>query len=501
MNDTLLKLARLFKIPNLVRKILSIVVALVIGIMPSFFFTNEKAANKYMLSGDETFNYNNGSGWTVGFGSSVLNPAEVTANTYFIAGYYTNNMATGVLDDMYARAVYIDDNTGRGGIVLCAIDCVGLSRSDINDIRRLVLESGKLTAVKSINIASTHSHSAIDTQGLWGKDFYVTGRNKEFMKILKQKTADTIMAAYNDRRNGSLYIGTSETENMQIDMRTPIDYSKTLTRIRFAPTDSSKETYIVNYACHPELLGKNTKQVSADFPTYMGQEIARQTGGANFVYFNGAIGGMISSSNIMEVYDNPDYDCVKYTKEFGKEIGEIVMSINNETALSPVINIKTAGVKIPCDNYMLILARFLGVLNNDTARNTGRSSASIFSEISYLEIGNEQVGMFLIPGEIYPELVTGKFLPAKDSAMGLTANYKVLSKMSHCNYQFVMGLCNDELGYIIPDNDYMLHEWLPFMNIPKDSFGREHYEETNSTGPATARVILEAMDSLITSAK
>ena len=210
---------------------------------------------------------------------------------------------------------------------------------------------------------------------------------------------------------------------------------------------------------------------------------------------------MISSSNIMEVYDNPDFDCVKYTKDFGKTLGGIVMGIHNETPVDPLVNIKTQGIAVPCDNYMLVLARFLGVLNNDMAKNPGGTSASVFTEVSYLELGSEQVGMFLIPGEIYPELVSGNFLPAAEASLGFAADYKVLSGLSACDHQFVMGLCNDELGYIIPDNDFYLHEWLPYMNIPKDAFGREHYEETNSTGPGTARVILEAMDALVASAK
>lgn len=501
MNETLLKILRLFKMPNLVRKILSVVVALVIGLAPYFLFTTEGPANKYMLQGDETFRTKIGSGWTVGFGSTVLTPEDISADTYFIAGYYTNNHATGVLDDMYARAVYLDDNTGRGGVVLCAIDCVGISRADINEIRKIVINSGALPGVKSINIASTHSHSAIDTQGIWGADFYSTGRNKEFMKSLRQKTAEVIIAAYNNRRIGNLFVGTKETDDMQIDLRTPIEYSNTLTRIRFAPTDGSKATYMINYACHPELLGKNTKQVSADFPAYMGQEISRQTGGANFVYFNGAIGGMISSSNIMEVYENPNFDCVQYTKDFGKTMGEVVMSVDNEQPISPLVNIISQGIKVPCENYMLVLGRLHGMLNNDMTKRPSGISASVYSEVGYLELGNQQVGMFLIPGELYPELETGAFLPAAESSLGFNADYKVLSQMSECDNQFVLGLCNDELGYIIPDNDFYLHEWLPFMNIPKDSFGREHYEETNSTGPAAARVILESMNSLITSAK
>lgn len=500
-SELLMKLARFLKIPDLVRKILAVVVALVIGLMPCFFFTGQQAADRYMLEGDAVFSTAAGAKWTAGFGSVVLTPADITADTYYIAGYYTNNPAQGVLDDMFARAVYLDDNTGRGGVVLCAVDCVGLSRADINAIRKIVIDSGEVPGVKSINIAATHSHSAVDTQGMWGPDFYLTGRNKAFMEALRQKTAQAILAAYRGRRDGSLFIGTAETDGLQTDMRTPVDYSKTLTRIRFAPTDGSRATYMVNYACHPELLGKNTKLVSADFPAYMGREIERLSGGANFIYFNGAIGGMISSSNIMEVYDNPDFDCVQYTKEFGKTLGGIVMGIRNETPVDPLVNIKTQGISVPCDNYMLVLARFLGVLNNDMTKNPGSTSASVFTEVSYMELGSRQAGMFFIPGEIYPELVSGNFLPAAEASLGFDAGYKVLSQMSECDVQLVMGLCNDELGYIIPDNDFYLHEWLPYMNIPKDAFGREHYEETNSTGPGTARVILEAMDALVASAK
>jgi len=500
-SELLLKLARFLQIPNLVRKILAVVVALVIGVMPCFFFTGKQAADKYMLEGDAVFAETAGPKWTAGFGSAVLTPEDITADTYYIAGYYTNNPAQGVLDDMAARAVYLDDNTGRGGVVLCAVDCVGISRADINAIRKIVIESGEIPGLKSINVAATHSHSAIDTQGIWGKAFYSTGRNKAFMQALRQKTAQAILAAYRDRRDGSLYIGTAETEGLQTDLRTPVEYSKTLTRIRFAPADGSPATYLVNFACHPELLGKNTKQVSADFPAYMGREIERQTGGAHFVYFNGAIGGMISASNIMEVYDNPDFDCVQYTMDFGKTLGELVMGIDNETPVAPLVNIKTRGVTVPCDNFMLVLARFLGVLNNDMAKNPGETSASVFTEVSYMELGVKQVGMFFIPGELYPELVSGRFLPAAEASLGFDADYKVLSQMSDCRHQFVMGLCNDELGYIIPDNDFYLHEWLPYMNIPKDAFGREHYEETNSTGPGTARAILEAMDGLISSVR
>lgn len=491
---------RFLRIPNLVRGLINILLSIIILCMPASTFTTQADTSKYMLTGDKVFSLTAGEEWTLGYAESVLTPEDINADTYYIAGYNTNNPAKGVLDDMYAKAVYIDDNTSRGGVVLCAIDCVGISRKDINDIRKLVIESGEIPSLKSINICATHSHSAIDTQGLWGKNFLSDGKNEGFMQSLKEKTANAIINAYKARENGKLFFGTAEAEGMQADTRTPIDYSNIVTSIRFEPENSEKDTYIVNFNSHAEMLGSKTTVVSADYPAYMTEEINRQTGGANVLFINGAVGGLITGDQIDNFLKSDTFDCLGYTKEYGKKLANYVVGITNEKELSPIINVKSEAISVKCDNTALLLARFLGVLNNDTEK-TGFAEVSIISEVSYMELGNKQIGMFMIPGELYPELETGNFLSAEESANGFEANYKVLSSMTDCEHSFVVGLCNDELGYIIPDNDFLLHEWLPYFNIPYDSFDRKHYEETNSVGPETARTILDSMDALIISAK
>lgn len=449
-----------------------------------------------MLTGDETFSYN-GEKWTVGFAKEVLTPDDITEEKYYIAGYNTNNPAQSVLDDMYAKAVYLDDNSGRGGVVICAIDCVGISRKDINDIRKLVIESGKIPDLKSINICATHTHSAIDTQGLWGKNFLSDGKNEEFMNELKVRTADAIISAYEARKDGKLYLGTAESEGLLTDTRTPIDYDATITRLRFDPSDGSDDTYIVNFACHAECLGARTTVVSADFPAYMEKEIVEQTDGANVVFINGAIGGLITCEKLDDVLRNFELG-LEYVKEFGKDVGEVVMGISNETSLEPAINIKTEAIEIKCDNTALLLVRFLGVLNNDISKDNDKN-ISIISEVSYMELGNRQIGVYMIPGELSPELESGNFLPAEDSANKTEADYTVLSEMARCEHNFVIGLCNDEIGYIIPENDFLLHEWVPYFNNTDDENGRRHYEETNSLGPQAAGAILESMETLIAS--
>lgn len=471
----------------------------IISTMPKKHFTAQSDADKFMLTGNEKFSYSSGEKWVCGFGKATYTPADYKSKTYYIAGYDSNNPVKGVLDDLYARAVYLDDNRGDGGVVFCALDCVGISRKDINDIRRLVLQSGKLGKVKSINIASTHTHAGVDTQGLWGEKIYKCGKDKAFMDNLKKTAAQAIITAFESKKDGSLFMGCTPVEDMQADVRTPVTYDKNLTRFRFSPDDNSGDVYIVNFASHAELLG-TTSLISADFPAYLIKEIEEKVPGSNAVFFNGAIGGMISAKEIKKVYRD-SIDCEAYMKDFGRQLGEIALSIKNETELKPILNIKSKSVIIPGENTVLILARYLNVLNNDIGRTEKRNKACIYSEVGYMELGDKDVAVFLIPGELFPELYNGEFLTEKDSANHRKASYqKVLVDMTECKHKFVIGLCNDELGYIVAENDFLLNETLPYINKATDDMDRDHYEETNSTGPETGKIILEETEKLIKSA-
>ena len=496
-----MEVLRFIGLPAAVKKFISILAALIIfTFSPLAIFTTQEEASKYMLPGDETFSATAGDVWTVGFAKTVLTPDDVGEKTYYIAGYNSNNPAVGVLDDMYARVVYLDDNTGRGGVAFCAVDCVGLSRHDINEIRAKVIDSGKISGIKSINVCSTHSHSAIDTQGLWGRSYFSDGKDEAFQNSLKEKTAEAIIEAYQNRRDGKLYYGTADISDKLADTRTPIDFDPLLTRFRFSPNDGRHDVYIVHMACHPELLGRGTTKVSADFPAYMGKEIEAQTGG-EFMFINGAIGGQISSDRIEDVLKDPDLDCEAYMKDYGREIGEIVLNITDESEIEPLINIKSQSVSMECENTIFKLGKLIKILNNDIQKAAFSTKMYILTEISYMELGDRQIGMFLIPGELYSEFYSGNFLPAEESANGFAAEYKPLAQMTDCERSFVVGLCNDALGYIIPDNDFLNNEWLGFFDICKDQFGRTHYEETNSVGPNEARVIIEDMDALTASVR
>ena len=95
----------------------------------------------------------------------------------------------------------------------------------------------------------------------------------------------------------------------------------------------------------------------------------------------------------------------------------------------------------------------------------------------------------LIPGEIFPELVSGRGLKAEDpeSLESIAGRYGVEKLV-------VVGLCNDELGYIVPNSTFKLNDELPYIEPVEDGSGENHYEETNSVGIRTAEKIAEAFE-------
>ena len=101
----------------------------ILSTMPKRFFTTREESDRYMKTGDKRFSSNAGEKWTCGCSKAAYTPTDYNEKTYYIAGYDSNNPVKGVLDDLYARAVYLDDNRGSGGVVFCSLDCVGIGAS------------------------------------------------------------------------------------------------------------------------------------------------------------------------------------------------------------------------------------------------------------------------------------------------------------------------------------------------------------------------------------
>ncbi len=438
--------------------------------------------------------------FTVGFGKTVIMPSDIHARPFYVAGYRGNNPATDVLDDQMVHAVWIDDNSGRGGVVFVSTDTIGLFKYDTDIIQESLSEFKKKTGCRAINIFSTHDHAALDTMGLWGPTIgkkipKKTGRDPEFCEIVRQGVKKAVELAYEDRRDGEIFWGAKDVpDTWQRDSRLPEVKSTLMTRLRFVPKEGGREVYILNFASHSESLqGKNTK-VSADFPCYLRREIMEKTG-AEVAYFVGAIGGLLSMHPM-------DEDNEKSTMITGQKLAGIALSIDNEKKLEPKINFIRQEFYVEAENYVLIAAaktHIIPAVPYDIGR--GKINLGLLTEMSYYEIGD--CHMLLLPGEIYPELVYGGYLSAEQSAEGKPPeeNPVPLQQLADDNGLLVFGLSNDEIGYIVTPNDFMLNADLPYIDQVRDRLDRRHYEETNSLGPNTAHIIAGVFTDMIAQVK
>jgi len=427
--------------------------------------------------------------FTVGAAMEDLTPPDLLTHKYYMAGYGIWKPIQGVLNPVYATAVWIDDNAGHGGILLVSVDCVGMLNNDVALIRERLAPFCERTGCRAVNIMATHCHASIDTMGFWGP-LPKTGRDKRFFALLFDKIEQAANAAYDDRKDGGLYFGSVETDGIQQDKRLPHVFSKTLTRLRFVPADGSREIYIINYAAHPEVLGSRNVLLSADFVHYVRETVQRESG-ALAVYFNGAVGGMITPT----LADGTE--SIVSMRAAGEKIAAAALSVAEETKLEPKISTIRKEFFIDVDNTVFALCGVLGVMPREKfPLGSGQLSVSMKTELNYLEIGS--VHILMIPGELFPELAYGGYLEADVAATGgPELNPTPLLEMAGDPGLLIFGLANDELGYFIPPNDYILDEKYPFFVKTIDHGGRRHYEEINSTGPRTAHLIAAAFEEIL----
>ncbi len=434
--------------------------------------------------------------FTVGFGKKIMLPDDIDKKKYYIAGYGENNPAKGVIDPQYAHAVWLDDNSGRGAVVLVSLDIVGLLNKDVNKIREMLSVFSEKYGCRKIDVVSTHNHAGIDTMGIWGP-LPFSGKSEKFMDILFSAVKKAVEEAYKNRKNGDFYLGTVEVPDMQEDIRTPIVYSKNLTRFRFVPDDGSNETWILNFASHSESLQGCNHLVSADFPCYLREKIKIKTN-ADTLYTVGAIGGMISMDIPEENTLRKEHRLIESTRNIGYKLADYAISISNDKKLEPIINFATKEFYTSADNPVLTIACEIGLLKADKfATNDAENYWKLKSEISYYEIGGKK--LLLLPCEIFPELVFGGALSAEESATGKgdEVNPPLICDIAGDENILVFGLANDELGYVLPPNDFLLDEKSPYLDNAIDRFGRRHYEETNSMGPGTAKTIADTVQEII----
>jgi hypothetical protein len=430
---------------------------------------------------------------------------ELGTKPIYIAGFGKNRKATAIHDPLKVRAVVLAD--GKSKVALVSVDVVGLFLPLIEKARQ------RLPGFQYVLVSSTHNHEGPDTLGLWGPNTLQSGVDPAYLRQIEDAIVTAVQEADRNRQKVTARIGTARAPELLHDNREPIVKHDELVVLQFL--DGHKATgIVVQWNCHPETLSSQNTRLSADFVGATVQYL-RDKFRCPVVYFTGTVGGLMTSLNVpvTDEQGNALKDgTFEKTERYGQLIGKLAekaLEGGRAVTLCP-LETRSAKLFLPMDNPLYRLGWSLGVLDRQAFvwqgdftkaepfikdQTSAKEKLAVRTEVGYLKLGELEIAA--IPGEIYPELVLGKVQDPADPAADFPdapiepSIYGQLKASHH----MLIGLANDELGYIIPKRQW--DEKPPFC------YGRKTAQsgEGNSLGPETAPLICEAFRELITRKK
>lgn len=431
--------------------------------------------------------------WSLGYAqNSIIEGQHVIGKNHFVSGgiAISPKYPTQIIDDSKVRVIAMNDGSGRGTVVFAVLDAYGLANNDVREIRARIADFAKANNIVSVNVAVLHQHSAVDTfgmngdiveavflnplrnfiNGIAGKTIFElhNGKNDDFQNNLFNVTVDTIETAVAQMETGKLYYGEVDVEEYVRDKRPPYALENTLNRFRFVPDDAeSKETWFSTSEIHCVGNGVQGTQITADYPYYM-EEYVNDNADANFMLL---LGAELATSQNHDPFNSETYpEGVEGYMILGEKLGEKLASITEEREIAPLLNITHKEIKLEIENQIMHLAAKAGLFENQAIITA--DGVKVVSEIGYMEIGTD-LAVALVPGELEASIAFGGGLGKDDAWRGEDWKYDSIQTLAGDRELLVFGLCNDQIGYIVPTNDYMPMLWEDSKSIEFVSLGSQ----------------------------
>jgi hypothetical protein len=393
--------------------------------------------------------------FSIGYAQTVITPS--LKKTVYLAGFGQNRKAQSIHDDLYLRVLALQSDSVL--VALAAADLIGLSRFHCTEIEKRVQDQAP--GVRLI-LACTHTHHGPDTLGLWGPDMSTCGVDADYIEEVKGKCVQVVLAALKSMRPATMNATSIQVKGVAKNARNPEIVDDRLTCLQFRdPFRHTILASLMNFPCHPEVLWEHNPHITSDYPGYLRREVEAMTQ-APCLFFSGALGGMMTP-------DVQDHSFAEAEAMGTKLAQEGLKALSNAHTVPVAISLRhnCAQFSIPMTNPMFQMAMQAGLLPNLVNEH-----GEIVTETNIIKIG--PVWLAAVPGELLP-------------ALGLALKEEL--RKAGAAVCGVIGLANDELGYILPQEDFVYPE-NPFQP-------GNHYEETMSIGPEAGPRLMQALRHLL----
>lgn len=438
----------------------------------------------------------------------------------YLAGFGHNRPATGKHDDLWARAIVLQYQ--KTSIAIVSIDLIGYySKANyygLGEIQKLV--DPKL-GIKEILITSTHNHEAPDTIGPWGANLLSDGKYPKYLRFVDRQIAKAIDKAAASTQPAAIKLGRTDPQTspsiagMQTRThgRPPSFYDEELRVIQFFSAGATPDRVIVtviNWNTHPESMESGNTTITSDFPHAVRESVEKKYGGTA-IYISGDLGAVeiIGDSNnkpgdrsrfdgkeyLLKPENNRPAYTFERTEAIGRDVAKAVFDAvdRGEWSRARGLEVRKAVLRAPMDNAGYLFLASKGVLDTMPPPREG-DTLEVETTVYAITMGDAQI--VTVPGELFPEVFYGvekhKRNDCPDADTKLPAEPSVRDRMTK-KYKFVLGLCPDEFGYIVPGYDFLAPSPDPARGLrespdPCKSKGvPDHYHETNSASSQLAR--------------
>ena len=214
----------------------------------------------------------------VGYGERVITPPlGVDLCGY---GFYLGRRAESVLDDLKARAVWLESAGQK--LVLVGCDVIGFTIEEADSLRAKIASSLGMPR-SAVLLAATHTHCGPATQPMPG----LGAMDAACMKRLRALVVEAAAEAAASPRPADFSYALEAIEPLGFNRRRK-DFCGVDPVLKAAIFRTAEQRIVLlNYACHAVVFGRKS-HVSADWPGAVVREIERS--GDRAVFFQGFCG-------------------------------------------------------------------------------------------------------------------------------------------------------------------------------------------------------------------
>jgi hypothetical protein len=205
-------------------------------------------------------------------------------------------------------------------------------------------------------IACTHTHAAPATiSTFFNPDGSV---DPQYMERLAKAIEDAVASAWERRFDARIGVGSGRVTGIGVNRRNPAGgpVDEEIGMVKIADLSGRTRGVLVNYACHPTVLGPDNLLASGDFPNMAVARIESELGPDSFaMYTNGAQGdiSMGPSSELSAIGVIAPGRTFEHAAELGFRLADAVLAALDriETRDMVVLGALTLSVKLPLKRY------------------------------------------------------------------------------------------------------------------------------------------------------